>query len=991
MSLETYRRKRDFGRTPEPDGNAGPTPPPTGDRRFVVQRHRATRLHYDFRLEIDGVLMSWAVPKGPSLNPQERRMAVHVEDHPLSYFDFEGVIPKGEYGGGDVIVWDWGTFEPEETDDPGRAVRKGELKFSLDGEKLRGRFTLVKTRSANADEDSWLLIHKSDEHADRDWDVNDHPRSVKSGRTNDEVLTGMPALWDSNAPAAQAEIDLSTAREAPMPDFIEPMKATAVDRAFSDEDWLFELKLDGYRVEAVVEGGRARLWTRNKQDAATYFPDLADLAPTWIRADNAILDGEVVALDEAGKPSFALLQERAGPLRGRTPNPAAAPIAYYVFDLLYLDGRSLLDVPLEHRKRLLKSVLRDHAVVRFATHVDEDGESFLEFVRGHRLEGMVAKLRSSRYEPGRRSRYWLKVKVRREQEVVVVGYETGKGNARDLGSLLVAVRDGDGYRFIGEVGSGLDGKSRRYFRDELEAHLADKPPVDNPPKIRGARWSSPRLVIRIEFTDWTADKLLRQPSYKGLEVGREPGDVRLEEEQPARKLADAAEASAGRTAAKATRAARKAGQSAVTGRSGTKAAESGTKAEGVSLPALFRGQREPKGASDSGSTASTAAARPNPRSARAESSEGRPTAEATRAPKGASSPSRNAGSDKRGGKTQARASNAAGGAIDLRRSLADPPLVDELPQAATPDELQALDEMKKEGTWRIGGREVRLTNLDKVLFPKTGFTKRDLIRYYVTIAPLMLPYLRGRAINLSRWPDGVTGHSFWQKEIPKYAPEWMARWRYPDAKPSESHTYIVADQVATMAWLANHATIDIHPWTSRTESHRQPDYALVDIDPGPDTSWDEVIALTRVYRTAFEHLGVTALPKVTGKRGIQVWVPVRAGYSYDETRDWVEGLSRAVGGALPDLVSWEWEKSARGGKARLDFTQNAVNKTLVAPYAVRPVEGAAVSTPISWDEVDDPDLRPDRWNIRTIPDRVAQHGDLFAPALEAEQELPPIG
>jgi bifunctional non-homologous end joining protein LigD len=900
MSLEKYKRKRDFGLTPEPAGEVGPTAPPLGNRRFVVQRHRATRLHYDFRLEIDGVLMSWAVPKGPSLNPKDRRMAVHVEDHPLSYFDFEGVIPRGQYGGGDVIVWDWGTFEPEETDDPGKAVSKGELKLSLKGQKLRGRFTLVKTRSRDPSEDSWLLIHKSDEHADPDWNVDDHPRSVKSGRTNDEVLTGMPALWDSSAPAAEAEIDLSAAREAQLPDFIEPMKATAIDKPFTDDDWLFELKLDGYRVEAVVDDGRVRLWTRNRQDAATYFPDLAAAAPSWIDAGQAIVDGEVVAVDDEGNPRFSLLQERAGPLRGRARRGSheLPPIVYYVFDLLHLGDRSLLDVPLEHRKRLLRSVLRDHPVVRYGSHVEEDGEAFLAAVAERGLEGMVAKLRGSPYEPGKRSRYWLKVKVRREQEVVVVGYEPGKGSHKDLGALLVAVAEDTGFRFVGEVGSGLDARSRRFWREELEAHALERPPVNNPPRIRGARWSEPRLVARVEFTDWTADDLLRQPAYNGIDADRDPREVKREEELPMRRTVSQAEKSA--------------------------------------APAA---KRRPVAAAAGPAKRKQAAAPPAP----------------------------------------ARATTSA------------PPDIDGLTQAATADELAALDEMRKDGEWQVGGRSVRVTNLDKVLFPGAGFTKRDLIRYYVSIAPVLLPYLHGRAINLSRWPDGITGHSFWQKEIPKYAPDWMARWRYPDAKPSESHTYIVADQVATMAWLANHATIDIHPWTSRTASHRQPDYALVDIDPGPETQWDELIALTRVYRTALEHLGVKGFPKVTGKRGIQVWVPVRQGYSYDETREWVEGLSQAVGAALPDLVSWEWEKSARGGKARLDFTQNAVNKTLVAPYAVRPADGAPVSAPISWDEVDDPELRPNRWNIRTVLERVAERGDLFAGALELEQELPPLG
>src|SRR4051794_4973104 len=262
--------------------------------------------------------MSWAVPKGRSLNPADRRMAVHVEDHPLSYFDFEGVIPKGEYGGGDVIIWDWGTFEPEETDDPGEAGKKGEPKLRLNGEKLKGRFTIVKTRYGSgsrssggygydSEKENWLLIHKKDDDADPDWDIDAYPRSVKTGRTNDEVKEGRDAVWDSHAPAEKAAIDLAGARTAALPEFVEPMKATLAGGPFDDPDWLFELKLDGYRVEAVVDKGKVRLWTRNKQDAARYFPDLAGAKPTWINAQQAIVDGEVVALDRTGRPQFGLL------------------------------------------------------------------------------------------------------------------------------------------------------------------------------------------------------------------------------------------------------------------------------------------------------------------------------------------------------------------------------------------------------------------------------------------------------------------------------------------------------------------------------------------------------------------------------------------------------------------------------------------------------------------------------------------------------------
>ncbi|MFL5651553.1 MAG: DNA polymerase ligase N-terminal domain-containing protein, partial [Chloroflexota bacterium] len=316
MPLEKYRQKRDFGRTPEPAG----TPAPVGGTgRFVVQRHRATRLHYDFRLEIEGVLVSWAVPKGPTLDPSVRRMAVHVEDHPIEYFDFEGVIPAKQYGAGDVIVWDWGTWEPEaETPDPAKAVADGELKFVLRGEKVRGRFTIVRTSrrpgSAPAtafedDSDQWLLIKKRDADAVAGWDAEGHPQSVKTGRTNDVLKANRDAIWVSEQPAAVAEIDLAGAVEKAMPDRIEPMLATLASKAFDDPDWLFEIKWDGYRIEAVVRDGKVKLWTRHGNDAATYFGDVLD-PPRWIDAREAIVDGEFVALDENGAPDFGLLQER---------------------------------------------------------------------------------------------------------------------------------------------------------------------------------------------------------------------------------------------------------------------------------------------------------------------------------------------------------------------------------------------------------------------------------------------------------------------------------------------------------------------------------------------------------------------------------------------------------------------------------------------------------------------------------------------------------
>ncbi|HEX2222225.1 MAG TPA: non-homologous end-joining DNA ligase [Candidatus Limnocylindria bacterium] len=943
MPLETYRAKRHFARTPEP---AGAEPRPGGDR-FVVHKHRATALHYDLRLEVDGVLPSWAVPKGPSLDPDVKRLAMRTEDHPIEYLPFEGVIPRGEYGAGDVIVWDWGHWEPEETTHPARDLALGELKFRLHGEKLAGRFTLVRTDGrggGDPDRESWLLIHKRDEFAVAGWDAADHPRSVKTGRTNDEVASGAPPRFEAEPPAPggpRRATDLAGAREAPLPEFVPPMRATAVDEAFDDDDWLFEIKWDGYRVEAVVADGQVRLWTRNKQDAGVYFPTLLG-PPTWIAAREAVVDGEVVALDKAGRPDFSLLQDltgirNLGELRtdGRSGKSreerAAIPLVYQVFDLLHHDGRSLLDVPLEERKRLLKRVVRPHPRVRYGSHVEREGCAFVRAAGEQGLEGVLAKLRTSRYEPGRRSRSWLKIKLRREQELVVAGWLPGKGSHRELGSLIVGVWEDGKLRHAGQVGSGIDTRTRRELRERLDALARRRSALDPAPRLKEARWVEPEIVIRAEFSDWTTDLLLRQAAFKGVDHGRDPREVRREEEESTARAVTSAERAAAR--------------------------------------------RATAGSTPSGADASEARAEGAPR--------------ATGAPQRTRAPQPRRARPL----TPARDSNTAVPSADP-----NPPEASGAPIVASDDELRALDEIEKEGRWSIGGHEVRVSNLGKVLFPGRGdgppadrepLTKRDLIRHYVSVAPVLVPYLSDRGLNLHRYPDGIgSGHGFWQKDVPGHAPAWIRRWQYTGHEGTKD--YVVADRVATLAWLAQEAAVEIHPWTSPTEAPHRPSYALVDIDPGERTSWEEVLVLARLFRTALEHLGVRGIPKVTGQRGVQVWIPVRPIYGFDDTRDWVEGLSRAVGQLVPDMVSWIWEKRSRGGLARLDYTQNAVNKTLVAPYSVRPKPGAPVSVPIRWEELDDPDLRPDRWTIRSVPARLAEVGDLFAPALEIDQELPAL-
>jgi bifunctional non-homologous end joining protein LigD len=1015
MPLDRYHGKRDFSKTPEPAGSPGATSPPaTGigqPGRFVVQRHRATRLHYDFRLEMGGVLASWAVPKGPTLDPAVRRMAVHVEDHPIEYFDFEGVIPKGQYGAGDVIVWDWGTYEPEaETPDPVKAVEDGELKFELHGEKLKGRFTIVRTsrrpgsaatRPFEDDEaEQWLLIKKRDVEAVTGWDAEQFPKSVKSGRTNDEVRDNRDAVWMSDMPAATAQIDLAGAVEAPLPGFTPPMLATLASAPFSDEDWLFEIKWDGYRIQAIVDDGKVRTYTRRGLDGATYFGDLL-APPTWIGARQAVVDGEVVALDEDGAPDFGLLQEAISGRRGGGKGAKTAPLVYQVFDLLYLDGRSLLRVQLEDRKRLLRSVLRDDRRVRFASHVVADGVAFHRAAQERNLEGIVAKLRRSRYEPGARSPAWLKIKIRPEQELVVGGYTLGEGNAKDLGALAVGVYEGDRLRFAGKVGAGFTGRTRTELRARLEAITSPTSPFDPAPERKGELrkliWVRPELVIRAELGGWTREGLVRQTSFKGIDEGHDPLAVKRERPIATRTAAAAAEA------AEATETA---DEPPVNARSSRASSPRTTSGKVTKAPAEKSSAKPGKASAEKTSAKATNESAEKPTAARR--SRKKPSAALTALTDSlqaaAAEPARSSTKRGQASRKVAAAAVAAGARSTSLQSQPRPPRAASgdsrsgsgKPTSATAAELAALDAIPKEGVWSIGDRQLKLTNLDKVLFPpldgskEAPITKRDLIRYFVRIGPAILPHLAERPLNLHRFPNGVGGPGFWQKDLPSSVPDWLGRWTETGVAERDANSHLVADEVATLAWLANQAAFEIHAWTGRLDAPDRPTFALIDIDPGEKTTWEETLVIARLYRAAFEHLDVRAYPKLTGKRGIQAGLPIVPKYAFSDTSDWVERLSRAIGAMVPELVSWEWSVTNRKGRARLDYTQNTYIKTLVAPYAVRPAAGAPVSAPIAWAELDDPDLRPNSFTIRNEVDRVAELGDLFAAAQTDAQELPKL-
>ncbi len=559
MGLREYQRKRDFRRTPEPSGRAAAAR--SGQARggrFVVQKHDARRLHYDFRLESDGVLKSWAVPKGPSLDPSERRLAVEVEDHPLEYGSFEGAIPEGEYGGGTVLLWDRGRWYPE--GDARAGLRSGKLKFRLAGKKLRGGWTLVRMRGRDqGGKPSWLLIKENDAEArplDEGDILEERAESVASGLELAEIEAAPRRVWSSNraaagraAPPARARprrvaspvAPPAGARRGALPRSVEPQLATLVDEVPRGPGWLHELKLDGYRVLAVVRNGRARLFTRRSKDWTDVFPGLAAaLAALPVRA--AVVDGEATALTADGKSSFQALQQA---LRG------GAPLTYFAFDLLHLDGHDLRPAPLRERKETLRRLLATAGVeVRFSDHVAENGEEF--YARACQLgaEGVVSKRAEAPYKSGR-GRDWLKIKCSQRQEFVIGGFTDPAGSRAGIGALLVGVYEDSRLRYAGKVGTGFDAATLRELRRRLEPLEVDAPQFADPPRgalARGAHWVRPRLVAEVDFTEWTEDGRLRHPSFQGLRADKPARQVRRERtagSRPARKPAKARAAAAG--------------------------------------------------------------------------------------------------------------------------------------------------------------------------------------------------------------------------------------------------------------------------------------------------------------------------------------------------------------------------------------------------------------------------------------------------------------
>jgi bifunctional non-homologous end joining protein LigD len=520
-SLQKYHQKRDFSQTPEPSGRkaAAARASRAPKLRFVVQMHRATRLHYDFRLEADGVLASWAVPKGPTLVPGDRRLAMHVEDHPLDYRDFEGNIPQGQYGAGSVIVWDRGTYTLAEGDDPGTEIAGGKIKFVLHGKKLNGEFTLVKIKPRDDEHgDPWLLIKDRDEHADPRYDPAKHPASVESGKTLEDIAANPRAkTWQSKRSARQSSPAQrrSNVKPDPLPRVKRLMLATLVDEPFDDPEWLFEIKWDGYRALCTIEDGSVSLVSRNGLDMLKRFPGLKELSAAFASIP-VIVDGEIVSLDAHGRSAFQRLQESQKKPSGLT---------YAAFDLLYADGTDLRSRPLEERKALLERLIRDDALVLYSKHVLERGEALYTSARERKLEGIIGKKRTSAYQE-RRSRDWVKIKTAHEQEFVVGGWTEPKGSRKGFGALLLGVHQNGSLRFVGSVGTGFSAKLLRELYERLGTIERKTSPFVNDVEARSAvHWASPELVVEVRFAEWTRDGYLRQPAYLGLRPDKTANEV----------------------------------------------------------------------------------------------------------------------------------------------------------------------------------------------------------------------------------------------------------------------------------------------------------------------------------------------------------------------------------------------------------------------------------------------------------------------------------
>ncbi|MGZ6140232.1 MAG: non-homologous end-joining DNA ligase [Myxococcaceae bacterium] len=889
--LETYRQKRDFGVTPEPAPEAV-APAPAGKLRFMVHKHDATRLHYDLRLEVDGVLASWACPKGPSYDPGQKRLAVETEDHPLAYGDFEGRIPDGEYGAGDSIIWDRGTYDTEPPGQMQAQRRKGHLHIVMDGQKLKGGWHLVRTRPQGG-KAQWLPFKAKDGTERPDYDVvAERPESVASGR---RVTRG---------PQRQSRLrGVHPSAEALLARVWPPMLAVLSKGTPAPASrYVYEVKYDGYRALAAISGGKVAVRSRNDLDFGTRFPWVLP-ALSQIVVGEAVLDGELVALDGRGVSRFQTLGAKGAEHR------------YMVFDLLWLDGEDLRKRPLEERRELLESVMANtRAPLELAHRVRGEEEKALAEAKARGWEGLLAKLRGSVYT-GTRSADWLKLKVLGTDELVIAGWTPISNGASEVGALLVAARRGAGFTYAGKVGTGFDRAMRRRLLTLLKKDEVPGPAVEDAPRMRDAHWVTPRHVAELQFTEWTADGKLRHPSFQGLREDKGPADIGR----------DAPAESAPRAMGRTTR------------KSGSKSATRALSPARGHTGGTTKSTRARSGTKRSRSTKGNAPEAKEPDGGPRTGFFGTSTAEGF----GTWHSNRDDGGDGTGETSGA--------------TPAEPPPA-----------------------------EVPLTHPEKVLFPASHIRKADVRAYDDAVAPALIAALRGRPLSMQQWPQGIARPGIFRQGATT-APPWIPRVTVQHVEHPLEH--IVVDRPETVSWLANQSALTLHMTSSRAATVDNPDWVAFDFDP--TDGWKQIVPLALALKGLLDELKLVSVPKTSGKRGLHVLVPLGPGHTHAQALAFAEAIAGALAVRFPDLATTERSLSRRRGRLYLDALQNGRLKTMVAPYSIRAVEGAPVSTPLEWDEVDGR-LDPASFDIRTMPERLRRRGDLFAPALAGGQRLPEL-
>ncbi len=904
--LARYRAMRDFSTTAEPAGGSPGKSPHPSALPFVIQKHAATRLHYDVRLGWRGVLKSWACAKGPSYVTRDRRLAVEVEDHPMEYGGFEGTIPKGQYGGGTVLLWDQGTWEPHGDVDEG--LRAGSLKFSLHGEKLHGKWTLVRMggRAAHEAKPNWLLIKEHDEFeqpADAPAITEAAPNSVVTQRSLEQIAAAEDHTWNSRPadkkppanrsrlarkaapPAALQSPAIANAPHEKFPGFVKPQLATAVHRAPTGGDWLHELKLDGYRVQMHVErlpsGPKVTLYTRNGLDWTHRMPAIAD-AGGALGVGAAILDGEVVVLDQTGGTSFSALQAAFD-------EGAPHPLTYFAFDLLHLDGHNLRGLPLRERKALLEGLLRelDRKAIRYGEHVEGAGSGPEIFAQACSLgaEGILAKQAASRYTGGR-SEHWLKLKCVRRQEFVIGGFTLPRDRGPGVGSLLLGYYDRGKLVHCGRTGTGFSQATQRMLRPRLEALRTPQSAYGNKLTAlarKDAVWVRPELVCEVEFATWTGDGLVRHASFQGLREDKAAAEVSKEDSAPAMKR-QRRNSTAGP------------GEKSPESAPGGAAHEPMPGAVPVTVP----------------ETVPVTAGKPN--AGQAEHS-------------------------------SARSVSGAG-----KRRLARPHQAPAAP---------AIERQGAPGGRTAAGKSApallpgaRLTHPDKVLDSQSGVTKQQLALYYEAVAGAMLPHVAGRPASIVRCPEGSTRPCFFQKHAGAGLPKALSSVPVPDKKTGVAEAYLSIHSPAGLVSLAQLGVLEIHPWGSRNDALETPDRLIFDLDPDEALPWPKLVASAHTIRELLRELKLESFVKTTGGKGLHLVVPIAPTIAWPQIKLFCKGVAAAIESTDPALYLIKMTKAARKGRIFVDYLRNERGATAVAPYSPRARAGMRVAVPLDWSELD---------------------------------------